>query len=151
MYFNIIYPSMPRSSKWSLTFRFPHRNLAWICLLPHTCHIPRSFYPLWFDHPKNICGGGGTTNHQAPHYVIYSILQYSLPLTPKCLPQHHILDHHQLMFVICSTHKMWGLSRRPALKVFRQHFVSISFIPMLFTCPSHIFPLKFITLSLFWE
>jgi hypothetical protein len=35
-YFSIILPSMSRSSKWSLTFKFPHQNLAWICL-----HVPR--------------------------------------------------------------------------------------------------------------
>ena len=40
IYFNIILPSMPRSSKWSLAFRFPHQNPACMSPLPHICHMP---------------------------------------------------------------------------------------------------------------
>ena len=33
-----ILPSMPGSSKWSSSFRFPHQNPECISFLPHTCH-----------------------------------------------------------------------------------------------------------------
>jgi len=38
--FNIILPSMPRSSKLSLSFRFFHQTL-YAPLIPHTCYMPR--------------------------------------------------------------------------------------------------------------
>jgi len=55
--FNIILPSTPRSSKWSLSFMFPYGNSVWISPITHTCHRPHpSLYP-WFDHLHNLwCG-----------------------------------------------------------------------------------------------
>jgi hypothetical protein len=39
---NIILPSMPRSSKWSLSVRFPHKNPIGTSPLPHTYYVPCS-------------------------------------------------------------------------------------------------------------
>ena len=41
MYFNIILPSTPTFSKWSLSFRFPNKNLYTSLLSPirATCHV----------------------------------------------------------------------------------------------------------------
>jgi hypothetical protein len=47
VHFNIILPSMPRSSKWSPSLRFPQQNL-YAPLLPappHTCPNPSLMYP----------------------------------------------------------------------------------------------------------
>jgi hypothetical protein len=52
---NIVLPSMPRSSKWSLPFRFSNQNIVGISCLSHTCYIPPSRHPPWFDHPNNNC------------------------------------------------------------------------------------------------
>ena len=41
IHFNIILPSMPRSSKWSLSLRLPHQNPVHTSPLPHTRHMPR--------------------------------------------------------------------------------------------------------------
>jgi hypothetical protein len=37
---------MPKSSKWSLSFRHIHQTLVRISLFLHTCHMPRPSYPL---------------------------------------------------------------------------------------------------------
>ena len=41
IYFNIILPSTPGSSKWSLSFKFPHQTPVYASPLPHTCYMPR--------------------------------------------------------------------------------------------------------------
>ena len=38
---NIILPSMSGSSKWTLSFSFPHQNSAYTSPLPHTYYTPR--------------------------------------------------------------------------------------------------------------
>jgi hypothetical protein len=38
---NSILSFTPRSSKWPLSFRFPHQSHLCIYLLPSTCHMPR--------------------------------------------------------------------------------------------------------------
>ena len=50
--FNIILPSPPRSSKWSLSLRYPHQNPVCIFPVSHTSHISLPFHSSWSDHPK---------------------------------------------------------------------------------------------------
>jgi len=45
MHFNIILPSMPRSSKWFISHRFTHQNPVYTSL-PHTCYMPCPFILL---------------------------------------------------------------------------------------------------------
>ena len=54
---NIILPSMPGPPKWSLSFRFPHKNPVYTSPLPHTCCLPRPSHSSWFYHPNNIWWG----------------------------------------------------------------------------------------------
>ena len=57
MHLNIILPSMPGCSKWSLSLRFPHQNLLYIFPLPHACYMPLPPHSSWFDHLNNIGWG----------------------------------------------------------------------------------------------
>jgi hypothetical protein len=51
-HFNIILPSMLRSSEWSLPFSVSSQNFIRIPQLPHARYMPRPFHPPWFDHPR---------------------------------------------------------------------------------------------------
>ena len=51
---NIILPSTPGTSKWSLSFRFLHQISVYVSPVPLTCYMPRPSYSSRFDHPNNI-------------------------------------------------------------------------------------------------
>jgi hypothetical protein len=44
---------MPRSSEWSLPFRFTNKNILCISSLSHACYMSRPSRPPWFGHPNN--------------------------------------------------------------------------------------------------
>ena len=48
IHFNIIIPSTPRSSKWTISLRFSHQTLYAPLLFPYVLHFPRtSFLFVW--------------------------------------------------------------------------------------------------------
>jgi hypothetical protein len=46
----LILTSTPRSSEWSLPFRFSNQNTLCISRLFHACYMPRLSHHPWFDH-----------------------------------------------------------------------------------------------------
>ena len=65
IHLNIILPSNPGSSKWSLSLRFPHKNPVYSSPLPHTCYMLRPSHSSRFYYPNNIWWG-------VPLYVVFS-------------------------------------------------------------------------------
>ena len=57
IHLNIILPSTPGSSQWSLSLRFPHQNPLHTSPLPHMRYMPRPSHFSWFYHPHNIGWG----------------------------------------------------------------------------------------------
>ena len=51
---NIIHPSTPGSSKWSLSLRFSHQNTVYTSPLPHTRYMPGLPHSSRFYYPNNI-------------------------------------------------------------------------------------------------
>ena len=60
MHLNIILPSTPGCSKWSLSLKFSYQNPVYTSPLPHTCYMPRSSHSSRFYRPINI--GYGVQN-----------------------------------------------------------------------------------------
>ena len=52
----IILPSMPGSSKWSLSIRFPDQIPVYSSFLPHTCYMPHPSHSRFY-HLNNIGWG----------------------------------------------------------------------------------------------
>jgi hypothetical protein len=46
VYFNIVFPSTPRSTKWSLPFMFSNWNVVFISILPMLATFPAHLTPL---------------------------------------------------------------------------------------------------------
>jgi len=70
---NIILLCMPRFYNWSVFFR--------LTLHSHVCHMPNPSNFLWFDSNSKLFGL--STNNEAPHYEIFSVLRY-LHFMPGC-------------------------------------------------------------------
>jgi hypothetical protein len=86
---NIILPSMPGSSKWSLSLRFLYQNLVYTNPLPHTRYMPHPSHSSRFDNLKNI--GSGVKITKVLIMYLPPLTCYPVPLRPKYYPRHPIL------------------------------------------------------------
>ena len=93
IHFIIVLPSTPRSSRWSLSFRFPHQNPARASSLSHTCYMPAQLILLYLITP--IIFG---EQYRSLSSLLCSFL-HSLVNSPQYSPQHLILKHHQPTFL----------------------------------------------------
>ena len=91
---NIILPLVPRSSKWSLTCRFPHQNSCVHFSCSHMmCHILHMSLICLVTLIISVI----STNHEASNTVFLSLL--ILPLRPTYLSQHPIFEHSQSLMI----------------------------------------------------
>ena len=97
IHFNITLPSIPRPSTWSLSFMFPHHSPVRISPLPHTCYMPHPSHSSWFDSLNN--NRWGIQSIKLLFMQPTPLHCYLVPLRPKYLPQHPILEHPQPMTV----------------------------------------------------
>jgi hypothetical protein len=49
-----IFPSVPRSSQWTPSFRFSNQIIVWIFRPSYVCYTLRPSHPPWFHLPNNI-------------------------------------------------------------------------------------------------
>ena len=87
---NIMLPSTPGSSKWSLSLRFPTKPLY---ASLSTFYMPRPSHSSRFGQLNNIWWGVQIIKLL---YLYFS--RYFVPLRPKYSPQHPILKHPQPTF-----------------------------------------------------
>jgi len=100
IYFNIILPSMPRFSKWSLSLNFPHQNPVRTlssALYVLYCYMPRQSHFPSFHHPSNIW----CWLQVMKLFIMQSspFPCYLVPLRSKYIPQRSILKHSQPLFL----------------------------------------------------
>lgn len=110
-HFHIVSPSVPLSSRWSLSFKFPHHNPTWISFRPYTYHVWPSHYP-WFYH-SNIWRGVQIVTV----FMMFSTVScYFLSFRPKYLLQQPTVEHTKPCYTHCALPISWMQVRRPLLE-----------------------------------
>ena len=93
IHLNIILPSMPGSSKWFLSLRFPHQDPICTYPAPHTWYKPRPSHHL--DLITGIIYGEEYRSRSSSLCSFSPLPCYLVPLRPKYSPKHPILKHPQ--------------------------------------------------------
>jgi hypothetical protein len=96
VHYNIIFPSMSRYSKWSLSFEFCEQNFAFISHLSHACYMTIHFILLDLS---ILVIFGANTSYKALNYVIVSSFPIFIALRSEYSPQHPVLKDLQTTFL----------------------------------------------------
>jgi hypothetical protein len=96
IHFNILLPSMPKSSQWSLLLRFSHQNPTSTTPFPlyASCHSNLILLDL---STQIVFGNKYRSCSSSLRSLLHS--RYFVPLIPKYLPQHPIPQNPQPMFL----------------------------------------------------
>jgi len=103
IYFTIILPSTPRSSKWTVPFKFSYQIFVCISGLFHVCYIPYASHP-WFDHTQIIFG-------EASHYAVFTPFRFHFILVALHKMRTCTYLHHEIIL------GAWHLSKYSPLKL----------------------------------
>ena len=95
IYFNVTHLSTPGSLNCSVSIRLLHRNDVSLSLLAFTCCMPCPSHSSSFDTQIMILK---ITNHEAPHYVLFSSLLLLPSSLAEYLLKHPVLEHCQCTF-----------------------------------------------------
>jgi hypothetical protein len=95
IHFSNILPSMPRSSKHSLSLKFSYKNTVCFSLFHCVCHMPCPSHVPWLNHPNHV----SSVSHAAPHYTVFSHFLL-LCLMINFFPQHCVMSTVRLRFSI---------------------------------------------------
>ena len=98
IYFNIIFPSIHRSSKCFLFGQVsPTRTLSAPLPSPHVLHArPISFFLI---RSPNIIDEEYKSLNSSLCSLFLSLVSHLVPLRSKYFPQHHILEHSETTFL----------------------------------------------------
>jgi len=95
IHFNNILLSMPKYANKFPSLRSPHQNPVCTSPVSYTCYMPRPSHSSWFYSSNNIWWGAQSMKLIVK--IVFSNRCLLVPLKPKCLPQHPILEHPQPM------------------------------------------------------
>jgi len=98
IYFNIIFPSTPRSSKRFLSLRFTHQTP--VCTSPHPIRATCPARLILLDSISRTLSGEEYRPYSSSLHSLLHSPVIPFPLRPKNSPQYPILEHAQLMFPI---------------------------------------------------
>jgi hypothetical protein len=93
----MIFPSMPRSSKWHL---IPPKPCTHTSSLTHMCPMPHPVNSSWFYQLDKICDKWKSRSNSVCN-ILWFPVNSPWP-RPKCLPQDSILKHSQNGRPICA-------------------------------------------------
>ena len=101
IHFNITFPSMHGSFKWSLSLRFPHQNPVCTSPLTHTCYMPCP------PHFSRLYYSNNIPHHHVP-IMLYTLSlvtsfreYFSLRTSQFIVMFFSVLYVHVLLFIIC--------------------------------------------------
>ena len=126
IHLNVIFPSKPGSSEWSLSFRLPHHKPVYASLPAHTNYMPRPSHCSLFYHPQNIVWAV---------QIIKPLIMYFSPLPINFQWVYHVILIHSCCFLSYSD---LGAHRRRLDRVSDIEQMELQSLPAHRSRPDHV-------------